>query len=100
MSGLKLKLNIGSSGGGSMNPPSSTTPIATTPGGSKHKIKFNTKQAISPAIEQPPQPKTTKAGRAPKPSKKLTESRKRVKEEDDSEDDTISVIPRALVAAE
>ncbi|PQE08099.1 transcription initiation factor TFIID subunit 7 protein [Rutstroemia sp. NJR-2017a BVV2] len=99
MSGLKLKLNIGSSGAGSMNPPSSTTPIATTPGGSKPKIKFNTKQAISPAIEQPPQLKTTKAGRAPKPSKKLAESRKRVKEEDDSEDDTINVIPRAPVAA-
>ncbi|KAF7857965.1 hypothetical protein EAF04_009322 [Stromatinia cepivora] len=100
MSGpLKLKLSLKTNGG--TNPssgpptPTPTTPSVLTPGGSKPKLKFSSKSATSPPLpSDPSQPKLTKAGRAPKPTKKLTESRKRVKEEDDSGEETISVTPR------
>ncbi|KAB8292418.1 hypothetical protein EYC80_008146 [Monilinia laxa] len=100
MSGpFKLKLSLKTNGGMNSSPgpstPTPSTPTVLTPGGSKPKIKLSSKPATSPPIPSgPPQPKPTKAGRAPKPTKKLTESRKRVKEEDDSGEETISVIPR------
>ncbi|KAK6596581.1 transcription initiation factor TFIID subunit 7 [Botrytis cinerea] len=82
MSGpFKLKLSLKTNGGtnASPGPSTPTTPSALTPGGSKPKIKLSSKPA---------------AGRAPKPTQKLVDSRKRVKKEDDSGDETISVIPR------
>lgn len=95
---LKLKLNMGKMNGGSSGPPTptATTPTVTTPGGSRPKIKLSSRSATSPPLPSPHplQPKPTKAGRAPKPTKKLTESRKRSKEEDESDEGTISVESR------
>ncbi|KAI9639974.1 hypothetical protein NHQ30_011643 [Ciborinia camelliae] len=92
---LKLKTNGGTNSPSGPSTPTPTTPSNLTPGGSKPKIKLSSKPATSPPLPSgPSQPRHTKAGRAPKPSKKLVESRKRVKEEDDSGEDSISVIPR------
>jgi transcription initiation factor TFIID subunit 7 len=92
---FKLKLNVNT---GVPKAPSLTTPLATplaTPGGSRPTLKL-TNKSVPPtpaAIEEPPKPKKTKAGRATKPSAKIIESRKRVKEETDSEgEDTIQVL--------
>ncbi|KAF7907912.1 uncharacterized protein EAE98_011212 [Botrytis deweyae] len=100
MSGpFKLKLSLKTNGGmnASPGPSTPTTPSVSTPGGSKPKIKISSKPAGSPPLpsaSSSSQPKPTKAGRAPKPTQKLADSRKRVKKEDDSSDETISVIPR------
>lgn len=93
MSGFKLKLNLNTSvpSTSSLATPSLTTPLATpglTPGG-RPKIKLGVKKSV-PRIpaggEEAPKAKKTKAGRAPKPSAKVVESRKRVKEESDDDD--------------
>lgn len=98
MSGLKLKLNVntGVSKAPSLNTPSIPTPASgiATPGGSKPRLKLTNKSTPStPAPVDLPKPKKTKAGRTAKPSAKLIESKKRVKEETDTEgeDATISV---------
>lgn len=99
MSSLKLKLNLNT--GVAKVPSLGTPPIPTplvTPGGSRPKLKLNHKSTPStPATADPPKPKKTKAGRTAKPSAKLLESKKRIKEEtdDEAEDDgaTISVQP-------
>jgi transcription initiation factor TFIID subunit 7 len=90
---FKLKLNVNT---GVPKAPSLSTPLAT-PGGSRPTVKLTSKPipATPAATEEPPKPKKTKAGRATKPSAKIIESRKRVKEESDSEDEesTIQVAP-------
>ncbi|KAE9373005.1 hypothetical protein N431DRAFT_482155 [Stipitochalara longipes BDJ] len=90
MSGLKLKLNLNTSvpSASSIATPSLATPSLTTPGG-RMKLKL-TNKSVPPtpagAVE-PPKPKKTKAGRAPKPSAKVVESRKRIKDETDTEEE-------------
>lgn len=116
MSGIKLKLNTSvqrdpsnTTQTPSAAPFTSTDAImaatpggsipAATPGGTRPKIKFKTSAsaASTPAPAQPVStPKTTKAGRATKPSAKILESRKAIGEE--SEDDggsTINVVQPA-----
>ncbi|KUJ11391.1 uncharacterized protein LY89DRAFT_689245 [Mollisia scopiformis] len=98
MAGLKLKINVpnGIGAAPSTTTPSTTTPAVATPGGSKPKLtlkyKSNPSTPIPPDI---PKPKKTKAGRTAKPSAKLIESKKRFKEETDTDNDedgaTISV---------
>jgi transcription initiation factor TFIID subunit 7 len=99
MSGFKLKLNVNTcvNKASSISTPTSTT---LTPGGSKPAPKFKIKTSSNPSTPVPvhdeaPKPKKTKAGRAAKPSAKLIESRKRIKEESESEGDnsTINVQP-------
>ncbi|TAQ87385.1 hypothetical protein B7494_g4284 [Chlorociboria aeruginascens] len=90
-SGLKLKLNLGPR-------PSLSTPPVATPGASKGKLKLNTNSnPPTPSLPEPaPKPKKTKTGRATKPSAKVIESRKRGKDEDESDDGgTINVVPPA-----
>ena len=109
-SGPKLKLKVNTADG----PPRALSVISTgthataapqsavTPGGSKpHKLIFKPRSqpptpapAPAPAPVEDVKPKTTKAGRATKPSAKLKESKKRVKEESDSEGEgsTIAVV--------
>ncbi|ESZ91757.1 hypothetical protein SBOR_7864 [Sclerotinia borealis F-4128] len=91
---LKLKTNGGMNLPSGPSTPTPNTPTVLTPGGSKPKLKFSRPATSPPLPSASSQSKPTKAGRAPKPTKKLTESRKRVKEEDDSGEETISVIPR------
>ncbi|KAE8445922.1 hypothetical protein EG329_012701 [Mollisiaceae sp. DMI_Dod_QoI] len=98
MSGLKLKLNLntGVPKAPSQSTPSITTPATTTPGGSKPRLKITNKSTPStPAPTDHSKPKKTKAGRTQKPSAKVVDSRKRIKEQSDTEaeDDggTISV---------
>ncbi|KAF4626367.1 hypothetical protein G7Y89_g11793 [Cudoniella acicularis] len=98
MSGLKLKLNLNT--GGLPKASSPATPSAATPGGSRPtpKLKLTNKSTPStpaPVVEDALKPKKSKAGRATKPSAKVLDSRKRVKEESDSDDDgsTIAVQP-------
>lgn len=101
MSGLKLKLNLKTSGIGnapSLNTPSIPTPstATATPGGSKPRLKLTNKSNPStPAPVEAPKPKKTKAGRTAKPSAKLLENKKRPKEESDTDGEhdsgTISV---------
>ena len=110
--GHKLKLKVPSVDGSFQAP--SVVPTATpttaaiqsaiTPGGSKaHKLVFKTTNsqpttpALAPASIEDVKPKKTKAGRASKPSAKLIESKKRVKEESDSENEgsTIAVVAPA-----
>jgi transcription initiation factor TFIID subunit 7 len=92
MSGLKLKLNLNTSvpSTSSIATPSVGTPAATpgvTPGGGI-KLKISNKQAAStPAVAEPAKAKKTKAGRTPKASAKIVESRKRIKEETDTEEE-------------
>jgi transcription initiation factor TFIID subunit 7 len=94
MSGLKLKLNLNT---GVSKAPSLTTPLAT-PGGSRPTIKLKNTSSVpsTPApVDEASKPKKTKAGRTPKSSAKLLESRKRpIKEETDTEEDgsTINVL--------
>ncbi|KAH8674509.1 TAFII55 protein conserved region-domain-containing protein [Tricladium varicosporioides] len=97
---FKLKLNVNTLGLGGTNASSPGTPSATTPGGSKLKLKLGKKsQPPTPApvttVDESSKPKKTKAGRTAKPSAKVVESRKRIKEESDSEDEgsTIAVQP-------
>ncbi|KAG9243059.1 TAFII55 protein conserved region-domain-containing protein [Calycina marina] len=115
MSGLKLKLktnNLDASGVPSARtpgtlPPATSIPatpgsVVQTPGGSlKIKLKFGgssnraTPVSATPQPSQPdaPQPKKTKAGRQPKASQKVVESRKRKDHNDtDDEDSTIQVV--------
>lgn len=111
MSGFKLKLKVPGTDGVPRAPsvtsgtPATPAPTsAVTPGGSKApKLKFKTSNsqpptpapALTPAPVEDVKPKKTKAGRATKPSAKLIESKKRVKEESDSENEgsTIAVVP-------
>lgn len=92
---LKLKLKIGPPTG--VAAPSPSTPVAATPGGSKPQFKFKSNSVVSTpaASQETPKPKKSKAGRATKPSAKVIESRKRIKDEDDSENEgsTIAVQP-------
>jgi transcription initiation factor TFIID subunit 7 len=102
MSGLKIKLNLNT--GPPKDPSAGSPPITTTllptPGGSRPKFTIQTKTKSTPstpATDEPPKPKKTKAGRTAKPSAKLLESKKRIKEESDDEADeegaTINVQP-------
>jgi transcription initiation factor TFIID subunit 7 len=108
MSGFKLKLKVPGSHPDaprapsvvSTGTPSTPAPLsAITPGGSKvaPKLKFKTSNSqpptpVSVQVEDV-KPKKTKAGRATKPSAKLIESKKRIKEESESENEgsTIAV---------
>ncbi|KAK0103242.1 hypothetical protein ONS95_005276 [Cadophora gregata] len=72
---------------------------APVPTKSALKIKFNTKSGSVPptptAAVEPAKPKKSKAGRPPKPSAKLLESKKRAKEDDhgsDADGSTIQVV--------
>ena len=94
MSGLKLKLNLNTSvpstssaATPALATPSLTTPIAT-PGG-RPKLKLTNKSVPhTPAgAVEAPKPKKTKAGRVPKASAKVVESRKRVKDDTDTEEE-------------
>lgn len=71
-------------------------PPTPAPAKSAFKIKFNTKAGSVPptpaAAVEPAKPKKSKAGRPPKPSAKLLESKKRPKEEDDADGSTIQVV--------
>lgn len=97
MTTKKLTLKIGSKPSfssavtPSANTPITNTPIVATPGGTNTKIKFKTNSTPStPApskAEDAPKPTQTKAGRVPKASAKVRESKKRVKEESDTEEE-------------
>jgi transcription initiation factor TFIID subunit 7 len=91
MTTQKLTLKIGKPSFSSAATPSTSTPIVATPGGTNTKIKFKTNSAPStPApskAEDAPKPTQTKAGRVPKASAKVRESKKRVKEESDTEEE-------------
>jgi transcription initiation factor TFIID subunit 7 len=112
MSGIKLKLNtLVQKEGQDETPNSTAAPVASTesimastpggsipaatPGGTRPKIKFKTSSsaATTPApAAGASTPKTTKAGRASKPSAKVLESRKAIGEEsDDDGGSTINV---------
>lgn len=100
MSTQKLKLTIGpKSSFSSASALSANTPIVATPGGSRPKLTFKTNSTPStpaPAKEEvAPKPTQTKAGRVPKATAKVRESKKRIKEESDTEDEgsTIQVQP-------
>jgi transcription initiation factor TFIID subunit 7 len=93
MSGFKLKLNLNTSvpSTASLATPSISTPAATpgvTPGG-RPKLKLTNKSvpATPAGAEEPAKAKKTKAGRTPKASAKVVESRKRIKEESDTEEE-------------
>jgi transcription initiation factor TFIID subunit 7 len=65
---------------------------AATPGGGRPKIKFKSKSSGSAATTPAgATPKTSKAGRASKPSAKILESRKAIGEESDDDGTTINV---------
>jgi len=88
MSGFKLKLNLNTSvpSTSSIATPALATPSLVTPGG-RPKLKL-TNKSVPPtpaAALEPPKPKKTKAGRTPKASAKIVESRKRIKDESDTE---------------
>jgi transcription initiation factor TFIID subunit 7 len=96
----KLKLNFPApSPGASTTPATPATPApasAVTPG-PKISLKVRTaSQPSTPAPEDVPLPKKTKAGRVSKPTPKLNDSKKRVRENSDSGDEnsTIAVVPR------
>ena len=111
MSGIKLKLSMpkgidgfnrtASAASVSGTPATPAPASAITPGGSKSAtiLKFKAPSQpptpVSAPVENVPKPKKTKAGRTTKPSAKLVDSKKRVKEESDSENDgsTIAVVP-------
>src|SRR5436190_408200 len=100
MSGLKLKINFGAKSGSISSPQTPgplSTPTTATPGGTRTKLKItnnSTPSTPAPApIEDVPKAKKTKAGRVPKASSKLIESKKRIKEESEDEGSTIQVIP-------
>jgi transcription initiation factor TFIID subunit 7 len=84
---FKLKLNVNTAvpSTTSLATPALATPLAT-PGG-RPKLKITNKSVPpTPATgDELVKGKKTKAGRAPKPSAKVVESRKRVKEESDTE---------------
>lgn len=92
---LKLKLNIGalanSQTSANQTPRTSTpTPSASTPGGTKLKLKFGSKSSApsTPApADEVPKIKKTKTGRAPKPTAKIIESRKRANEDSEGEEE-------------
>jgi transcription initiation factor TFIID subunit 7 len=92
---LKLKVNTGQPKSPASSIPPTPAPIsAATPGGSRPKLKFTSKSIPStPAPIEEPAPKKTKAGRAPKPSAKILASKKREREDSNSEDEgsTIAV---------
>jgi len=89
---LKLKLNTKSN----PPPPGSTpsTPLAT-PGGTKLKFKIGPKSAVSSPAHIPlsqslyesSKTKTTKAGRTSKPTAKIIQQKRSIKEEPDSDDE-------------
>ena len=102
--GLKLKIKTGglpTSGTSSAKTPGplpTATPVASTPGGGI-KIKIKTGSARSTPVPPTPEPskpepvKKTKAGRQPKASAKVVESRKRRDDHDsDDEGSTIQVV--------
>lgn len=70
----------------------SGTPVTSTPsqtpgeGPRKLKLKVNISQPPTPA-EQPAPIVKTKAGRQPKPTQKLVDSKKRARDDDDDDDD-------------
>lgn len=81
MSGISLKLKLNT--GLNAQPPSHC-PTQTAPNGTR--IKIRSSLPTTPIASQDPSAvKKTKAGRAPKPSVKVVESRKRAKDESDSE---------------
>lgn len=57
-------------------------------GGRKVKLKIGKSQPSIPAVDKPPA--KTKAGRQPKPTQKLVESKKRAHEEDEDEDEPLT----------
>jgi transcription initiation factor TFIID subunit 7 len=107
---MKLKLNT-NTGKITGTPSASGTPVpsfsssipplqtpAATPGGSlRHKIIFKkpgsnaSTPAPTPAPDEAPPAKKTKGGRTTKPSAKVVESRKRTKDNSDSENDSTIV---------
>ncbi|KAE9578775.1 Transcription initiation factor TFIID subunit 7 [Colletotrichum fructicola] len=78
---LKLKASF-SEPNGAPATPSVSTPLSTT------KIKLKPSQPPTPASADTPKPVKTKAGRQPKPTSKLIESKKR--EQDEIDDDGLS----------
>ncbi|KAL3306361.1 transcription initiation factor tfiid subunit 7 [Colletotrichum asianum] len=78
---LKLKASF-SEPNGAPATPSVSTPLSTT------KIKLKPSQPPTPASTDTPKPVKTKAGRQPKPTSKLIESKKR--EQDEIDDDGLS----------
>ncbi|KAH6898727.1 TAFII55 protein conserved region-domain-containing protein [Thelonectria olida] len=64
------------------------TPTPTEGGGRKVKLKIGKSQPSTPAADKPPA--KTKAGRQPKPTQKLVESKKRAHEEDDDDDEPLA----------
>ena len=114
MSGIKLKLNTVLKEEPDEGPNPSAVPAAftdptmaptpggsipaTTPGGSRPKIKFKSSSsaATTPSQAVASTPKTSKAGRASRPSAKILESRKVIGEEsDDDGGSTINVVQPA-----
>lgn len=112
MAPLKLKLKVpGTNPDGSARAPSivstgtPATPApqsAVTPGGSKApKLIFKNPNsqpatpAPAPAPVEDAKPKKTKAGRSTKPSAKLIESKKRTKEESESENEASTIAVKA-----
>ncbi|GJC80094.1 transcription initiation factor TFIID subunit 7 [Colletotrichum tofieldiae] len=77
----KLKLSVGSRQA-SFSEQNGATPSASTPSSSM-KIKLKSSQPPTPAGPAAPTPSKTKAGRQPKPTSKLIESKKREQDEDD-----------------
>ncbi|KAG0647977.1 Transcription initiation factor TFIID 55 kDa subunit [Hyphodiscus hymeniophilus] len=107
--GPKLKLKVPTDGTpravSALSTGTPATPVpqsVVTPGGSKHKLVFkkaSSSQPPTPAPTIPPtedvKPKKTKAGRSTKPSAKLLESKKRVKEESDSDNEGSTIAVQA-----
>ncbi|EFQ26443.1 hypothetical protein CGRA01v4_05591 [Colletotrichum graminicola] len=77
----KLKLSVGSRQP-SFSEQNGATPSASTPSSSM-KIKLKSSQPPTPAGPAAPTPSKTKAGRQPKPTSKLIESKKREQDDDD-----------------
>ncbi|PBP26274.1 transcription initiation factor tfiid 55 kd subunit [Diplocarpon rosae] len=79
----------------SQSDPSQSTPPSDAPF-RKPTLKLNTKNSVSSASAPDIKPKKSKAGRAPKPSSKLIESRKRPRDNDTASEEegaTIKVQP-------
>lgn len=105
MSGIKLRLNTGGGQKETFSDPSNkpspsteaakvSTPKASTPGATRPRFKIKTSSTTTPAPATDT-PKTTKAGRASKPSAKVLEGRKRIGEESDDDGGTINVVQPA-----
>lgn len=101
----RLKINVSRSssfatGAASATPVATSAAVFSTPsatpteGPRKVKLKINASQPSTPLETPDGPPKQTKAGRQPKPTMKLVESKKRPSEDDDEGDGV--AIPRDL----